>query len=118
MNERTYDLSKNEPTEGYVFCPHCATKNPRKAYCCLKCFKVMFPSSNALDYLRLRVPTSISVTVIFSALVFSALYLANKWLTNVEANMTLHIKTTSYNLAVTADKKKNESATEDVSLEK
>ena len=56
--------------------------------------------------------------VIFAALVFATLFLANRWLSSVEANMTINIKTIDYNVAVTADKKKNEKINEDVTLDK
>ncbi len=109
-------MSRTEQPD-HLFCPHCATKNPRKAYCCLKCFKVMFPAQK-LGFLRANIPSSVSITVIFAALVLAGLYAAQKWLSTIEANMSLIIRTTEYNVAVTADKKKNEPLNQDLALEK
>src|ERR1041384_912155 len=99
--------ASKQPIIDYVFCPHCATKNPRKAYVCLSCFKVMFPK-RIRSWWQIPVPSSISITLIFATLVLSALYLGNRWLSSVEANLTLNIKTSEYNVNVTADKRKNE----------
>ncbi len=101
----------------HVFCPHCATKNQRKAYCCLKCFKVMHLNQK-LGVFGFHIPTSISVTVIFASLVMAGLHLAQKWLASVEGNMSLSIKTDAYNVSVMADKKKNEEIKEEISLTK
>lgn len=104
-------------TYDFVFCPHCAAKNPKKAYVCLNCFKVMFPTSVSA-IAKFRVPPSISITVIFAALVLAGLHLANRWLAGVEGNMTLHVRTSEYNLAVTADKRRNEDLQKDIELKK
>ena len=114
---KTYDLSKSSDDSGFIICPHCAAKNSRKAYCCLSCFKVMYPHQK-LGFLRANVPPSISIAVIAAALVFAALLLANRWLATIEANITFHIKTTDYSMAMSAEKKKNEKANKEISIEK
>lgn len=99
----------------FVFCPHCAAKNPKKAYVCLVCFKVMFPRVEQ-KWWKVKIPPSISFAVILSALVYSILFLGIRWLNTVEANMTLNVKTSNYNLNVIADKKKNESLNKEIDL--
>src|ERR1044071_1217770 len=114
---KTYDLSKSTDDSGFVICPHCAAKNSRKAYCCLSCFKVMYPDQK-LGFLRANVPPSISITIVLAALVIAGLYLANRWLASIEANMSLHIKTNDYSVAMSAEKKKNEKLNKEISVEK
>lgn len=100
----------------YVFCPHCATKNPKSAFVCLKCFKVMFPQPPS-GLFAAQIPTSVSVAVIFATLVLAGIYLGNRWLSSIEANLTLNIKTSDYNVNVTADKRKNSETNKKVTIQ-
>ena len=114
---KTYDLSKSSDDSGYVICPHCAAKNPRKAYGCLSCYKVLSPSEKS-GFFRANIHPAISFVTILTALVLSAMYLGNRWLATIEANMSLTLRTSSYDLEMTAEKRKDKELKKDISLEK
>jgi hypothetical protein len=107
-------MAGSVPPIDFIFCPHCVTKNPRSAFVCLKCFKVLHSENGS--WLKIRIPTSISITVIFAALVLAALYGGSRWLSTVEGNLTLHVKTSDYNVNLSADKRKNEALEKELDI--
>jgi DNA-directed RNA polymerase subunit RPC12/RpoP len=86
-----------------IICPHCRALNPPTAYVCIKCFKVIYEKYK-VPFWKMNI-SSVAGTLVFSIAIFlSLIYLLNKWLESVEAEMTVKVQTAQYNVSVAAEK--------------
>ena len=95
-----------------IVCNHCGASNPAKAYCCITCFKVLRPKAKT-DFLQMAVRPSIALVLVFCVLVLTGLFAMKRWIDKLDARVQMDLKTSDYNISVTADKRSKTPAAAD-----
>lgn len=86
-------------TLGDIVCPHCGSRNPKSAYCCLNCFKIVNASHKSIW--RQDVKPGVSAIVIIAALVSAGMFYAKKKQEIAEAEMNIQVQSAIYARSLT-----------------
>lgn len=88
-----------------VECIHCGAENPPTAYCCLSCFKVL-KSQPKTNFWRVRIEPTVTALAVIAAVTITLAVLLKHWMENIDAEVTMNLKTAENSYSITADKKK------------
>jgi hypothetical protein len=77
-----------------TICPHCGSRNPKSAYCCLNCFKVVSAAPKSIW--RKDVKPSVATLVIVTALIAAGVFYAKKRKEVYDVEMDIQAQTAKY----------------------
>lgn len=89
-------------------CNNCGAENPRKAYCCLHCYKVLRPKED-IPWYRVQIKPSFPVGVGLVLVSLLGIVMIKRWMEDIEAQITMNFKSAEYNVQVRANKRKKQS---------
>lgn len=91
-------------------CIHCGAENPPTAYCCLRCFKVL-KEKVKMPFWHFRLEPSMASLGIALAILIALVVVLKHWMENIDAQVTMNLKTAENSYSLVADKKRRNELT-------